>query len=346
MKKSLLVLFGGILSFGLIACGDEDTESNNTNGNEEAAATENNNDAGEESANVDEDLFVTVATGGTSGVYYPIGGAIANILEGDLGLDTSVQSTGASVENINLLDTNRAELAITMADAVAQAYEGSGAFDGDEPKENLTGLASLYPNFVQVVTTEDTGIETIEDLAGRSVGVGAPGSGVELNARMILEAHDMSYDDIDEDFLSYSEAIDQIKNGMVDAAFVTSGVPNATVIDLSTTHDAKVIPIEGEGMDNLMEEFPFFSTGVIEGGTYDQEEDVNTATITNLLLVNSELSEDTVYEMTKSLFENIDDIHSSHNAAQDITLETIQEGMPVPLHPGAERYFEEVDALD
>lgn len=346
MKKSLTVLLGGLLSVGLVACGDEDNGGNNADGDDTAAANENTNNNGDESAGLDEDLFVTVATGGTSGVYYPIGGAIANILEGDLGIDTSVQSTGASVENINLLDTNRAELAITMADAVAQAYEGTGPFEDEAPKENLTGLAALYPNFVQVVTTEDTGIESIEDLEGRSVGVGAPGSGVELNARMILEAHGMSYDDIDEDFLSYSEAIDQIKNGMVEAAFVTSGVPNATVIDLSTTHDAKVLPIEGEAMDSLMEEYPFFSTGTIEGGTYDQEEDVNTATITNLLLVNSELSEDAVYEITKSLFENLDTIHSSHNAAQDITLETIQEGMPVPLHPGAERYFEEEGVLD
>jgi hypothetical protein len=156
----------------------------------------------------------------------------------------------------------------------------------------------------------------------------------------------MNYDDIEEDFLSYSEAIDQIKNRQIDAAFVTSGVPNATIIDLSTTQDAKVIPIEGEPMEWLMEEYPFFSTGVIEGGTYDQEEDVNTATITNLLLVNSQLSDDVVYEITKSLFEHIDDIHAAHNAAKDIQLDTIAEGMPVPFHPGAQRYYEEVGALD
>ncbi|TMW69991.1 TAXI family TRAP transporter solute-binding subunit [Alteribacter natronophilus] len=336
MKKLAGILAATMLF--AVACGDENTDTD--------AGNENGGDGDEAGGQELDDLFVTVATGGTSGVYYPIGGAISNILEGELGLDSSVQATGASVENINLLDNGRAELAITMGDAVIQAYEGSGAFDGEEPIESLRGMAALYPNFVQVVTTEDSGIETMEDLAGMSVGVGAPNSGVELNARMVLEAHGMSYDDINEDFLSYSEAIDQIKNGMVDAAFVTSGVPNATVIDLDTTHDAKIIPIEGEAMDYLEENYPFFSAEEIPADAYSNAEAIPTAAITNLLLVSNDLSEDAVYEMTKALFENIEDIQSSHNAAQDITLETVQAGMPIPLHPGAERYFEEVGALE
>ncbi|MBU8906591.1 TAXI family TRAP transporter solute-binding subunit [Desertibacillus haloalkaliphilus] len=327
MKKYLMFL---VLVLVLAACG----------GNDDQAGGE---DGGQGS---DEDLFVTVATGGTSGVYYPIGGAVASLLEGELGFDTSVQSTGASVENVNLLDTNRAELAITMADTVLQAYEGSGAFEGEEPKDNLRGLTALYPNYVQVVTTADSGIESIEDLAGRTVGVGAPNSGVELNARIILEAHGMSYEDINEDYLSYAEAIDQIKNGMVDAAFVTSGVPNATVIDLSTTETAVILPIEGEAMDYLAENYPFFSAGEIEAGAYDNEEAVPTAAITNLLLVNGDLSDEVVYDMTKTIFENIESIHSAHNAATNITIDTVTEGMPIPLHPGAEQYFEEVGALE
>ncbi|WP_026691475.1 TAXI family TRAP transporter solute-binding subunit [Alteribacter aurantiacus] len=320
------------------ACGDDDAVD---------TGTDDNGESGEASEGVElDDLFVTVATGGTSGVYYPIGGAISNILEGELGVDSSVQATGASVENINLIENDRAELAITMADAVQQAYEGSGAFDGEEPTDNLRGMASLYPNFVQVVTTEDSGIESIEDLAGKSVGVGAPNSGVELNARMVFEAYGMSYDDINEDYLSYAEAIDQIKNGMVDAAFVTSGVPNATVIDLDTTHNAKILPIEGEAMEYLEENYPFFSPETIPAGAYNNDEDIQTAAIMNVLLVSNDISEDAVYEMTKALFENLDSIQGSHNAAQDITLDTVDLGMPVPLHPGAERYFEEVGALD
>lgn len=337
--KKLLLIFTAMLLLLMAACGG---------GEEENSAANNQENQGEEpDVDVaDEDLFITIATGGTSGVYYPIGGALSNLIETNLNFDTSVQATGASVENINLLDTNRAELAITMADAVLQAYEGSGAFEGEAPKEDLRGLTALYPNFVQIVTTEDSGINSVEDLRGKKVGVGAPNSGVELNARIILEAHGMSYDDIDEDYLSYSEAVDQIKNNMIDVAFVTSGYPNATVIDLSTTHSAKIIPIEGEAIDYLVEKYPFFSANVIPAGTYDNDEDVPTASITNLLLVNNSLSEDVVYEITKALFENLDVVHASHNAAKDISLDAVGIGMPIPFHAGAEKYFKEVGALE
>ncbi|TKB06693.1 TAXI family TRAP transporter solute-binding subunit [Desulforhopalus sp. IMCC35007] len=294
---------------------------------------------------IGKDLFVTVATGGTSGVYYPIGGAVANVLSSELGIDTSVQATGASVENINLLKAGKAEIAIVMADAVAQAYDGSGAFEGKEPIKNLRGLTALYPNFVQVVTTSKTGITSIKDLAGKHVGVGAPGSGVELNARLILEAYGLSYDDIKQDYLSYSEAIDQIKNGMIDAAFVTSGVPNSTVIDLSVSHDTIVLPIDGEAMAYLKEKYPFFSSGTIPGGTYRQKEDVKTATITNLLLISDSLSEDAAYQITKALFENLETLYGAHNAAKNISLPTVADGMPIPFHPGTEKYFKEVGAL-
>ncbi|MFZ4451363.1 TAXI family TRAP transporter solute-binding subunit [Salibacterium aidingense] len=326
MKKLLLVL--GVSFFVLGACSDEES------GGEEAGG------------GVEENMFLTVATGGTSGVYYPIGGALSNLYESELGTDSSVQSTGASVENINLLEEDRAELAITMSDAVSQAYEGTGPFEEEEPKEGLRGMASLYPNFVQVVTTEDTGIERIEDLEGMDVGVGAPNSGVELNAQMVLEAYGMSYDDINEDFLSYSEAIDQMQNDMIDAAFVTSGLPNSTVIDLSTQEDVTIVPIEGEALSQLQEEYEFFGEGTIEADVYETEEDIQTATIMNVMLVNESLSEDEVYELTETMFDNLGTIQDAHNAAQDIDLDTVTDGMPVPLHPGAERYYEDQDALD
>jgi TRAP transporter TAXI family solute receptor len=327
MKNIFLVLLAMMLL--LAACSTTDTSGSNESGTEDS-----------------EDLFITIATGGTSGVYYPIGGALSNLIENELGYSTSVQATGASVENINLLMGDRAELAITMADAVLQAYEGFGAFEGEEPKKELKGLAALYPNYVQVVTTADSGIKSFNDLKGKRVGVGAPNSGVELNARLMFEAHGMSYEDVEEDYLSYSEAIDQIKNGMVDAAFVTSGIPNSTVIDLSTSHQVQIVPIEGEGMAYLKENYPFFSESVIPAGTYDNEVDVPTATITNLLLVNANLSEDVVYEMTKTFFENIDQIHNAHNAAKNISLDTVSEGMVVPFHPGAEKYYKEVNAIE
>ena len=335
MKKLLAIVL--LLTMILAACGGA---------NEPAAPAEPAEPAEPTAATADRDLFVTVATGPTSGVYYPIGGAFSSIIQNDLGFRSSAQSTGASVENINLLLNGQAELAITMADAVNQAYRAFGAFEDQEPKEELRGLMSLYPNFVQLVTLESSGIETFYDLADKRVGVGAPNSGVELNARLMFEAHGMTYDDIRPDYLNYGEAVDQMRNGMIDAAFVTSGIPNATVMDLGTTNDIRIIPIEGEGMAYLNEHYPFFVANVIPAGTYNNDEHVHTASFMNLLLVHHEMPEDAVYEITKGFFEHLDTIHSAHNAAkQNIHLESVMEGMVVPLHPGAERYFQEVGAI-
>lgn len=290
--------------------------------------------------------FITVASGPTSGLYYPIGGGIGSVVGNTLGYRSSVQSTGASVENINLITGKRAELAIVMADAVLQAYKAFGAFEGKTPQADLRGLMSLYPNYVQLVTTENTGIRTFADLRGRRVAVGAPNSGVEVNARLMFEAHGMSYADIRPDYLNYGEAIDQIRNGIIEAAFVTSGIPNATTLDLATTRTIRIIPIEGQGMANLKAKYPFFTETVIPAGTYGNATAIKTASIMNLLLVSKDLPAEVVYDITKGLFENIGIIHDTHSAAKkDINLQTALEGMVVPLHPGAEQYYREVGLL-
>lgn len=284
--------------------------------------------------------FLTIATGGTSGVYYQVGATFSEILGNTLESDSSVQSTGASAENINLLTDGGAELAITMGDANVQALEGTGAFE-DDPRENLMAIAALYPNTVQVVATESSGIESIEDLDGRNVAVGDVGSGVEINAQTILDAHGLSYDDLNEDFLPYGEATDQMANGHIDAAFVTSGVPNPSLTELGTNTDFIILPVDGEGRENLLNDYDYFIEDTIPGGTYMQDEDVSTVGVTNHLMASSELSEDAVYDITAAFFDNLDQIHTSHNAAQDITLEGATEGLTVPLHPGAARYLEE-----
>ena len=292
------------------------------------------------------DYFITVATGPTSGLYYPIGGAFSNVVKNKLGFQSSAQSTGASVENINLILEGKADLAITMSDSVAQAYEGFGAFEGKEPKDNLRCLMGLYPNYVQLVTTRDSGIQKFEDLKGKRVGIGAPNSGVELNARMMYEAHGMTYEDSTVDYLNYGEAIDQMKNGLIDAAFVTSGIPNATIMELGTTNEIVIIPIEGEGAKKLIEKYPFFVPEIIPKDTYNTSSDINTVTVRNILLVRAELQDDVVYELTKGIFENIDDIKASHNTAdKHISLENALIGVDIPFHPGAERYYKEAGII-
>jgi len=290
--------------------------------------------------------FITVAAGPTSGIYYPIGGGIGSVVGNTLGYRSSVQSTGASVENINLVTGKRAELAIVMADAVLQAYQAFGAFDGKTPQTDLRGLMGLYPNYVQLVTTENTGIRSFQDLRGRRVAVGAPNSGVEVNARLMFEAHGMTYADIRPDYLNYGEAIDQIRNGIIEAAFVTSGIPNATTLDLATTRAIRIIPIEGQGMANLKAKYPFFTETVIPAGTYGNATDVKTASIMNILIVSKDLPTEVVYDITKGMFDNMGIIHDTHSAAKkDINLKTALEGMVVPLHPGAEQYYREVGLI-
>jgi len=299
--------------------------------------------ATEQATEIDKgDYFITVATGPTSGLYYPIGGAFSSVIQNKLGYKSSAQSTGASVENINLILQGDAEMAITMSDSVAQAYGAFGAFEGKEKAEDLRCITGLYPNFVQLVTTKSTGITKFEDLKGKKVGIGAPNSGVELNARMMYEAHGMTYEDSKVDYLNYGEAIDQMKNGLVDAVFVTSGIPNATVMELGTTSDIVVVPIEGEGLKNLTEKYPFFVADIIPADAYGTETDVNTVTVRNIMLVSKDLPDEVVYELTKGIFENIDDIKASHaTAAKHISLENSHIGVDIPFHPGAVKYYEE-----
>ena len=255
MKKTLALFLSllMVLSLALTACSSPAPTTEQPKDNGEAEETAINKD----------DYFITVATGPTSGLYYPIGGAFSNVVKNKLDYKSSAQSTGASVENINLIIEGKADLAITMSDSIDQAYNGTGAFEGKGAKTNLRALMGLYPNYVQLVTTDKSGITKFEDLKGKKVGIGAPNSGVELNARMMYEAHGMTYEDSKVDYLNYGEAIDQMKNGLIDAAFVTSGIPNATVMELGTTHKIVVVPIEGEGADKLIEKYPFFVKEII-----------------------------------------------------------------------------------
>ncbi|WP_261624823.1 TAXI family TRAP transporter solute-binding subunit [Nesterenkonia marinintestina] len=315
-------------ALALTACGGDDGD-----GDESADAE----DVGDQDTE-----FLTVATGGSSGVYYQIGATLADLLASELDSDASAQATGASAENINMLTDGDAELGFTMGDTNVQALEGTGPFE-DDPREDLMAIAALYQNTVQLVATEESGIESVEDLEGSRVAVGDVGSGTEMNANVVLEGHGLSYDDMTADYLSFEEAVDQMANGHVDAAFVTSGLPNPGLTELATSTDFIIVPIEGEARDDLIEEREYLEESQVPGGTYQQEEDVETLGVTNHLLVSSELSEDAAYDITEVFFENLESIHNSHAAAEEIELENAAEGLTVPLHPGAERYLEEND---
>lgn len=327
MKKLYVLLIALVLV--LAACGGKESGGKEGKGGDESF----------------DDLFLTIATGGTSGVYYPLGGALATVLEENLGADASVQATQASVENVNLVLSDRAELALITGDTGFQAYEGSGAFEGDKPKEDLRSLAAFYPNYLQIVTTKDSGIKSFEDLKGKKVAVGAPNSGTELAARLLFEGHGMSYDDITPDYLSFAESAEQMKNGLVHAAVLSSGIPNSAIMDLETSHGVTLLPIEDDAMKYLTDKYTYLHEDKIPADSYGNKEDIPAISITNALIVSKDLTEDEVYHITKAIFENLDALKDAHSAAEDIELEKAPEGLGIPLHPGAEKYYKEEGVL-
>ncbi len=288
--------------------------------------------------------FITVLTGPTSGIYFPIGGAFSKAL-GDMGYKTSATATGATAENINAILNGQGELAIAMSDSVIQAVEAFGAFEGKEPATDLRAMMGLWPNVCQIVTTADSGIKKFEDMKGKKVGVGAPNSGVELNARMMFEAYGMTYDDCKVDYLSYGEAIDQMKNGQCDVAFVTSGLGNATIKELGVTKEIVFVPVEGEALKNLVAKYPFYVEWTIPKDVYGTKEDTTTAAVMNIMLVSKNLSDDVVYDMLDGFYseKGLETIGASHaTAKKEISLDTALRGLKgtsVQLHPGAIKFY-------
>ncbi|MBD3896406.1 TAXI family TRAP transporter solute-binding subunit [Halomonas sp. ML-15] len=288
---------------------------------------------------------LSIATGGTGGVYYPIGGGFAEMINEHIeGADATAEVTGASVENMGLIMRGDADLALALADTVYQAYNGTGDFE-ERQIENTRALASVYPNAVQLVTLADSDIESLADLEGKRVSVGAPGSGTELNARALLEANGMSYDDFNPQRLNFNETADAIRDGDIDAGFWSVGPPTSSILNLAATRDIRLIGFSDEEIANAQEVEPVFAPYELEAGMYDgMDEAVQTIGIPNVLVVNSDMDEELAYQLTKLLFEHTDELIAVHPAANDTTIEFTMESTPVPLHPGAIRYFEEVDA--
>ncbi|RXT09098.1 TAXI family TRAP transporter solute-binding subunit [Ammoniphilus sp. CFH 90114] len=285
--------------------------------------------------------IISIATGGPHGPYYTIGTGLMNIYESNFGQPTSVRSTDGTVENIQLLMDNKVELAFGMADVASFAYMGEDPFRTEGPFVELRAMAALYPNYVQVVTLIDSPIQSIRDLKGRKVGVGAPNSGVEANSRLLLQGHGISYKDIEPYYLSYAEAIDQLRQRTIDAAFVTSGLPNPSVIELMKTHNVRIVPIPVEEARALAETFPFFKLSEIPVGTYMNGKAIPTVAIQNLMLVRNDLSEERVYQLTRAMFEHLEELAQHHDAAKEIELQTAWTYMAVPYHSGAVKYYKE-----
>ena len=332
-NKYLAMLLGATLV--LSACGDDSGEEDSAADTEEAADGE---ESSGDAASLDTNI-VTIATGGSSGPYNIIATTLAEGYSSEFDVNSRTQTTGASAENLNLMAEEKVEMSFVMSDALTQAVNGEETFS--EPIDNIQQVAALYPNFVQLISTDGAGIESVEDLAGKRVAVGDQNSGVEIATRAVLEAHGLSYDDIEVDYLGYAEASEAMRGGQLDAAFLTSGLPNASVMELQNSVDLKIVPIEQEAVDVLSEDADYFEAMEIPADTYGNEEAVPTVAIMNALVVRSDMSEDDVYNLTKYLFENLDTLSNAHQAANDINIETAEDSAVIDIHPGAQKYYDE-----
>ena len=291
--------------------------------------------------------FINVLTGGTSGVYYPLGVALTEIYGENIeGVKATVQSTKASVENLNLLQQERGEVAFALGDSVSLAWAGDPEVGFKAKLDKLRGISALYPNYVQIVASAGSGIKSLADLKGKRVSVGAPKSGTELNARAVFEAAGISYDDLGKvEYLPFAESVELMKNRQLDATLQSAGLGVASIRDLATSVDIVVVPIPAEVVEAIGD--PAYGSATIPANTYEnQPDDVPTAAITNILVSHSEVSEEIAYQMARLLYENLNQLQAAHAAAKGITLDNALSSMPIPLHPGAEKYYREAGVLE
>ncbi len=323
------------LSMTMVACSDNKATDTN-----DSATT--NNTAASASSDKLETKFVTIATGGASGPYNIIGTSLAEIYAKTFGVNAKTQTTGASVENVNLLTQGKVDMVLALSDVVTNAVEGTEDFK--EPITNIQQVAVLYPNVIQIVASEKSGIKNIEDLKGKRIAVGDQGSGTEVNARTLLEGFGITYDDVKVDYLGFADAADAMKAGKIEAAFFSSGLPNSSLLELEQGIKLQLVTINQDKLKKIIENKPYFKTFEIPAGTYGNDAAIPTTAVMNALLIRSDISEDDGYKLTKALFENLDGLKNAHQAANDISLETAQEGMVAPIHPGAKKYYDEQSA--
>ncbi len=291
-------------------------------------------------------MFINVLTGGTSGVYYPIGVGLSQLYsEAIPGAKVSVQATKASVENLNLLQAGRGELAFALGDSVADAKNGVEDAGFKVPLTKLRAIAGAYPNYIQIVASKESGIKTLADLKGKTISVGAPKSGTELNARAIFKAAGLTYADMGKvQYLPFAESVELNKNRQLDATLQSSGLGMAAIRDLASVMALNYVSIPADTVTKIGN--PAYQSAMIPANTYDgQPEAVPTVAITNILVTREDVSDEVAYEMTRSMFENLTRLGNSHSAAKDIKLENAAKNLPIALHPGAERYYQEKGAL-
>jgi len=310
MKKFLSVLMTIALVFALVACAGGST--------------------------------MTMGTGSPTGTYYAYGGIIGQYINNEAGIAVNAVSTGGSKDNIQGIDAGDYQLGTVQSDVMDYAWKGTRSFEADGKIDTFRTVAGLYAEAVQLVTVSDD-IKSVADLKDKKVSIGAPGSGVYFNAMDVLAAAGLTEEDIKPQYQNFDESADALKNGQIDAAFIVAGAPTPAITELSMTNNkTRIVPIDGAIADKLMKDNTFYSVYKIPANTYsNQKEEILTVTVKATLIVSADASEDDVYKLTAAIFDNIEAISKEHAKGAELSLENATDGMTVPFHAGAAKYFKE-----
>ena len=333
MKKKLAVILSVVLVFAMLfmtACGDKPAADPDAGSNVAAGDLSS--------------IKINVGTGGSTGTYYGFCNVISSLLKEKTGAQLMIQASGASKANILDVDDGIVDMAIVQNDVMDYAYNGTSLFADVGAIKSFSTLGAAYAEVCQIVAKADSGIKTVADLKGKKVSVGDSGSGVEFNAQQILGAYGITFDDIDKQNLSFQASADALKDGKIDAFFCTAGAPTVAITDLSTTTGIVLVEIDAEHLANLQKNYGFYAAYTVPAGTYKGvDTDVTTVAVKATFIVSNDLDEETVYQLTKAIYENKGEY--SHEKAAEMSLEYAVSSISVPFHPGAERYYKEVGAI-
>lgn len=284
---------------------------------------------------------LVLATGGTAGTYYPLGGAMAKIWNSKIkDMNVTAQTSGASGENVRLINKKEVELALVQSDTLDFAFNAKEAFK--EPLKGMSTIAVLYPEIVQVVVAAAGPIKSFADLKGKKVGVGAPGSGTEANFRQLAELYGMKKEDVSAQFLSFSESAEAFKDKHIAAFVVTAGIPNAGIMDVATQNEIRILDIPAAISAKLTQKYPFLAAVKVPANTYKgQTAEVSTVAVNAVLIAGTSMSEAMAYNLTKALFDNQAELASAHAKGKELNLQYAVKGVSIPFHPGAVKYYKE-----
>lgn len=345
MKKFASVMLTIALVMAMTACGNNTSSTTTSTTTSETTGSET---ASEAPAETPTDVTATqgfegsylMGTGSATGNYYNFGNAVCTVVNAATGANITVNATGGSTENARLLGSGENEFAMIQSDVYSYAHQGIELFDGD-PITNFQAVTACYPEMVQIVVRKDSGITTVADMKDKKICVGAVGSGYEVAARQILDAYDMSYEDIEETFADQATAKNGVQDGTFDAMFLCSGYPNSNVTELSLTGNIELITIDQEHLDKLIEKYPYYSAFTTETDEYKLGHEVTSVAVKCMLVCSDTFTEDQIYALTKTIYENLDKIKEINAKANYMSLEGALSGIPSDLHPGARKYYEE-----